>query len=276
MTAKEAKEVIAWDTLIQYAYSAQMAYIRPEDWDTNACKLCGLQEVPEFFKVHEAYACFGKSVDGSLIISFRGTNSTTDVADDIYVVKRHFLIQNINCGWVHAGFLNYYTRLHTLIWDKIKTIPSEKIIITGHSLGGAAATICALELAILLNKKVECYTFGSPRVGDKTFASKFNEMVPKSVRVVNRGDIITHVPNLIRFRHVNTNLRIGKFPILQALYIFAKTFIFPQSINQALPSAKYEFIHSMTSYIRSLNDEKSSNLILLDNKSSLTNGPTLF
>ena len=48
----------------------------------------------------------------------------------------------------------------------------ERILVTGHSLGGALAILCAKKIA-KLNKsiKVDVITLGAPRVGDASFAT---------------------------------------------------------------------------------------------------------
>ncbi|KAJ0092471.1 hypothetical protein Patl1_25753 [Pistacia atlantica] len=62
--------------------------------------------------------------------------------------------------------------------------PSHKwhVYATGHSLGGALATLFALELSS--SKLAKCgaisltmYNFGSPRVGNKKFADVYNEVI---------------------------------------------------------------------------------------------------
>ena len=45
-----------------------------------------------------------------------------------------------------------------------------KVMVTGHSLGAAIATHCAVDLFMNVGiKDFELYTFGSPRVGDDAF-----------------------------------------------------------------------------------------------------------
>ena len=52
----------------------------------------------------------------------------------------------------------------------MKKYPNSKISITGHSLGAAIATHCAVDLMANYNiRNFTLYTYGSPRVGDKTF-----------------------------------------------------------------------------------------------------------
>ena len=80
------------------------------------------------------------------------------------------------------------------------------VYITGHSLGGALATIAALDIARKnkLNNPINLYTFASPRVGDNTFADKFNEFVSKdkikAFRFANSEDIVPKVPFPVWFK----------------------------------------------------------------------------
>ncbi|MED6173292.1 hypothetical protein PIB30_058033 [Stylosanthes scabra] len=81
------------------------------------------------------------------------------------------------------------------------------VYVTGHSLGGALATLLALELSSnQLAKRgaisITMYNFGSPRVGNKRFAEVYNEKVKDSWRVVNHRDIIPTVPRLMGYCHV--------------------------------------------------------------------------
>jgi hypothetical protein len=73
-----------------------------------------------------------------------------------------------------------------------------KCAVQGHSLGGALATLCAHDLRAYLGLSanlVSVYTFGSPRVGNNAFCSRYDELVPSTFRVVNAHDIVTKVGN---------------------------------------------------------------------------------
>ncbi|VFQ98069.1 unnamed protein product [Cuscuta campestris] len=93
---------------------------------------------------------------------------------------------------VHSGFLSAYdsvrTKLISLIKqavgyvdDDLEPTPKWYVYVTGHSLGGALATLLALELSTSqLTKHGGCisvtvYNFGSPRVGNKKFAELYNK-----------------------------------------------------------------------------------------------------
>ena len=78
---------------------------------------------------------------------------------------------------IHRGFNKQFKSA----WDEIEAAIQlkyessnslERILVTGHSLGGALAILCAKKIA-KLNKsiKVDVITLGAPRVGDESFAA---------------------------------------------------------------------------------------------------------
>ncbi|XP_042495186.1 triacylglycerol lipase OBL1-like [Macadamia integrifolia] len=94
-----------------------------------------------------------------------------------------------------------------LIRDKLKALLQKnkgaKIMITGHSLGGALAILFPAILvhhqeASILSSLFGVYTFGQPRVGDKQFGSfmekQLNAKFKRYIRVVYRYDIVPRVP----------------------------------------------------------------------------------
>ncbi|XP_073056705.1 uncharacterized protein [Primulina eburnea] len=160
-----------------------------------------------------------------LVIAFRGTEQTRwkDLLTDLMLVPAGLNPERIGGDFkqevqVHSGFLGAYdsvrTRLISLIkqaigyrGDSLEMLPTWHIYVTGHSLGGALATLLALELSSSqLSKRgaisVTMYNFGSPRVGNKRFAEIYNEKVKDSWRVVNHRDIIPTVPRLMGYCHV--------------------------------------------------------------------------
>ena len=65
-----------------------------------------------------------------------------------------------------------------------------QIYCTGHSLGGALATLAAYDISRAMEwgirpTKVICYTFGAPRLGNYAFAETYNRLVPETWNVVN-------------------------------------------------------------------------------------------
>lgn len=82
-----------------------------------------------------------------------------------------------------------------------------RVYLTGHSLGGALATLAAFDAAAteFASGSVEgltLYTFGSPRVGNGAFAAAFDRAVPDAWRVTNANDVIARIPRAIGYRHI--------------------------------------------------------------------------
>ncbi|KIY92224.1 Lipase [Monoraphidium neglectum] len=116
---------------------------------------------------------------------------------------------------VHSGFLNAYDSVKVKVFTLVDQItesatPSKpwRVRITGHSLGGAIATLCAYDLSARPPKtgagslEVSMYTFGAPRVGNKAFAKVFDERLHnRAWRITNASDIVPSVPRLMGYSH---------------------------------------------------------------------------
>ncbi|PIA40124.1 hypothetical protein AQUCO_02500085v1 [Aquilegia coerulea] len=160
-----------------------------------------------------------------LVIAFRGTEQTRwrDLVTDLMLVPAGLNPERVGGDFkqevqVHSGFLSAYdsvrTRLMSLIKlsvgfvdDNIEAVQKWRVYVTGHSLGGALATLLALELSSSQMAKndaisVTMYNFGSPRVGNRRFVDVYNEKVKDSWRIVNHRDIIPTVPRLMGYCHV--------------------------------------------------------------------------
>ncbi|WP_245823802.1 lipase family protein [Sporomusa malonica] len=76
--------------------------------------------------------------------------------------------------------------------DLLLSNQTRKLYLTGHSLGGAAATLAGARLlSVGINpEQLEVITFGAPAVGNAAFAAKFGPSLHLT-RVVNSGDVVT-------------------------------------------------------------------------------------
>ncbi|KAK5986358.1 Triacylglycerol lipase [Trichostrongylus colubriformis] len=97
----------------------------------------------------------------------------------------------------------YFLNGHLVLWppvEKVLTDPKYadyKAVFTGHSLGGALATLAAARTAkqgLRTSERITVYTYGEPRVGDAQFATNYDSMIKDSYRVVFRRDIVPHLP----------------------------------------------------------------------------------
>ena len=108
-------------------------------------------------------------------------------------------------GRVHRGFKKEVDDLWPVLEKTLKN-NTKNLWFTGHSLGGAMATICAGRclLAHIDTNPKQIQTFGSPRVGNKRYIShtKINYL-----RWVNNNDIVTRSPPIwLGYRHTGTEM----------------------------------------------------------------------
>jgi triacylglycerol lipase len=96
-------------------------------------------------------------------------------------------------GLVHSGFRGEVDKLWTALRIHQKDHREKTFYITGHSLGGAMATIATSRFEEFTKVKLLA-TFGSPRVGTRKFVKHIET---PHMRFVNNNDIVTKVPLMI-------------------------------------------------------------------------------
>jgi hypothetical protein len=99
-------------------------------------------------------------------------------------------------GFVHTGFAKSLDALWTSVLAAVaaQTATGLPIIVTGHSKGGALATLAALRLFKNGITPSEVYTFGSPRTGNTAFANDYEANITQHWRFEHSDDIVPHVP----------------------------------------------------------------------------------
>merc|ERR1719321_12758 len=113
---------------------------------------------------------------------------------------------------VGKGFMDNYNSLASMLKGNLSDIgcsKGSKLSITGHSLGAAEAGIAMFDLKNEGYDIVETYTFGQPRIGDKTFAQAFvKEFSATEVyRVTHANDPVPHLPFEFQgFTHMPTEV----------------------------------------------------------------------
>ena len=121
---------------------------------------------------------------------------------------------------IHSGFLSFYQKLkiglETTFSNLIASHPSYSILLTGHSLGGALASVAALDMfgvasADAVRARTTVITFGQPRVGDCAFAQVMGDLFEdRYLRVTHGQDPVPLVPPHITFVHGGLELWFSK------------------------------------------------------------------
>ncbi|MCT8138250.1 lipase family protein [Anaerobacillus sp. CMMVII] len=130
-----------------------------------------------------------------VVIAFRGTLSDPDWIADAEAFQDIFPYSESK-GLIHHGFLSIYQSCREEIFKTYARIaPYKRLYITGHSLGGALATLHAMDVVENGHfPKVTMYNYASPRVGNKEFTHRFSTRVPDCIRFINSHDIIPMLP----------------------------------------------------------------------------------
>lgn len=129
---------------------------------------------------------------GEFIIIFPGTASLRDWRTDAKILKTDWDGEG---GKAHRGFVEAYRSVGSQICVYLRDYGAERVTLTGHSLGGALATLCADVVADMGLEIEGVYTFGSPRVGNRTFARNYNEdLAHVTYRIVNARDPVPWLP----------------------------------------------------------------------------------
>lgn len=122
----------------------------------------------------------------------------------------------VDVGKVHSGFNREVDDLWPLL-EAILHGNDRPIWFSGHSLGGAMATICAYRCARSATQRSpeELHTFGSPRVGSKRYV----DQVPlKHYRWVHNNDIVTRVPPIwMGYRHGGSEIYLDRLGRIRKL-----------------------------------------------------------
>lgn len=134
----------------------------------------------------------------AIFVVFAGTGSVLDWVVDVDVSLTDY--PHCERCKIHQGFslieqVSFPFVLYTLSMLKLFH-PTYKVIVTGHSKGGAQATLIALDLIHSGISNVYCVTFGSPRVGNEAFAVYASSVLDSThqYRITHHKDTVPSVP----------------------------------------------------------------------------------
>ena len=120
------------------------------------------------------------------VLTFRGS-------DDLRAWQTNLKARPV--GWagpglVHEGFAEAFEKCWTELRPALHSREDRRpVVVTGHSLGGALATLAASRLDGCL-----LYSFGAPRVGDRSFARALDRCNSHLHRYVNYRDPVPLLP----------------------------------------------------------------------------------
>lgn len=146
-----------------------------DGWKCGECSNFAVKSQKTFFSSSANIQGYGflDVKNNAVTIAFRGS---VDIKNWIYNLNTA-IVNYPGCSGcqVHQGFYSAYTGVAPLVRAMVNSLLSTykgaKLVITGHSLGGAMAILCALDMKSLHGKVDYVYTYGQPRVGNQNFAN---------------------------------------------------------------------------------------------------------
>ncbi|ORX89147.1 alpha/beta-hydrolase, partial [Basidiobolus meristosporus CBS 931.73] len=216
-----------------YASAAYCHEDKVVNW-TCGNRCIGNLNVTTYFQSDETemagYIGYNKDTK-TIVVSFRGTANDENWLMDLDFLPRSFAYPKAGPDVkVHRGFYETYNSVEDQVREGLaktlatvgSTSSDYELLVTGHSLGAAVATLGALDIKrIYLNpsnefafapnlqnvvdtNRIRLHNFGSPRVGNPEFAALAHETMTdgdsdysKICRVTNQNDIVPRVPPML-------------------------------------------------------------------------------
>lgn len=144
----------------------------------------------------DPYRGFVMESASAVVVALRGTKNIFDLFTDFNWSQISYPYFP-EAGSAHRGFIELYERtLRRQLLAAIKRLsPRKRLVLSGHSLGGALATLAAPDLARRTRfRPPHVYTYGSPKVGNAEFAAAYDRVVGHSMRIINRNDLVALFP----------------------------------------------------------------------------------
>ena len=213
--------------LCALAYSDDVAKYLPKASDVNTFRL--VKQVTKSCSGGAQCSGFVAVSDSekAIAIAFRGTEHIKQLITEILRIltepKRSFDAGGKVQGYFLDAFKVVWNDLEKSVDDEIKKFPSYKVWVTGHSLGGALASL-ASSLIMYKGKTTKdnlmLYTFGQPRVGNYDYALAHDGLVPRSFRVTHYRDIVVHLPTCKTLAPGTPCIALGGWPYHHGKEIF--------------------------------------------------------
>ncbi len=168
-------------------------------------------DLPGLGALTDTEVIVARNVDtDDLVVSFRGTefSNPLDVLTDLNAIPVPWVLPDGRTvsNAVHGGFAGAYLAVRDQLMSVLRqeqraSGDGTRVYFTGHSLGGALATIGSIDLVDDLMRlgyqrtEVVTYTYGAPRSLSTAMSNHHASFVPVSFAVVNPHDPVPHLPS---------------------------------------------------------------------------------
>jgi len=198
------------ENIVKTALNISQASYCMSELDKWTCTTCVDSNIYEtkLIEENELVIIGYNSPYNAIFVGFRGSSNIQNWLDNLQVQ----LVKPYNDTQIEVehGFYKIYSALDQKIYTIIDNLrlkyDTNNILVTGHSLGGAIATLFAFDVCYY-NVPYKIYsliTFGSPRVGNNYFSEYVSMCDFASFRVTHHYDIVPHVPEeFLGYEHIS-------------------------------------------------------------------------
>lgn len=186
----DSQDVANWSASETLADISEIAYQPPHEAKRSYQALGFTKVMPVVQGSMIGYVITGEDVT---VVAFRGTDFN-EVSDWLANLSRS--ATDTPHGQVHKGFYFAYQSMKHQVNAILTERDTAHLWVTGHSLGGALALMCAYDLEEVEQRRLNgIITFGQPMVARQKFADYIDTLlIGRYARFVNRDDIVPKVP----------------------------------------------------------------------------------
>lgn len=165
------------------------------------------REVYRFRQTPRTYWFSRNNVKGFIQIIYPGIALISLAGSDDWMDWRNnFIVGKSKLG-LHQGWLKSYMQVKDVILQKLHELEVVEIWVTGHSAGGAIASITALFLAKRY-ENISLITFSQPKFGCKSAVGRLEGKLKTYIRVGHYLDPVPYLPPLGGYRHGGTSVKL--------------------------------------------------------------------
>lgn len=186
----DSNSIADWPASETLAEISEIAYQPPFEAEKRFHALGFPKVMPVVQGSMIGYVVSGENVT---VVVFRGTDFN-EVSDWLANLGRSAI--DTPHGAAHKGFYNAYQSMKSQVGAILDERDTTHLWVTGHSLGGAIALVCAYDLVESDKRQLDgLITFGQPMVARQELANYLDTLlVGRYARFVNRDDVVPKVP----------------------------------------------------------------------------------
>jgi pimeloyl-ACP methyl ester carboxylesterase len=200
--------------------------------------------------------------ENSIVIAFRGSQSPSSldgVKDWLLTNARNFLVLpegRIGTDFAaagvgarfHRGFMDALAEIWGSLYDRVDEAYARHerpVWVTGHSLGGALALLCAWRMHQQFIPIHQVCSFGAPMIGNQAAADAFAREFPNQIyRYVDAGDLVPKLPMMSllhnNYNHCEQEIVVGESQIVTAAKVLSTVAV--QTVDGAIDSGAVDVI----------------------------------